>query len=448
MFVLNSVFLKNFHFLHDQAMQQEDEFWSHGASAKQIKELASVFKKFDKSSSPFNILRLSGVRMELPYPLGFDTRRKRRIFTFENDKLGYVAWLLIRAELNVLARGRRFEASCPKSFDEIFLEFVGLSRQRKTYDSFGFHETIMTIFRWRMPLMVPKSVKLTRMELIPEIVLTSYALTLYDFLSKCVAEKRRAALKLALSYAFRMHNWRKRDEACCRRMELLHTINSNQEDEAKRTTGFRYHKKIPVPQLREDCFLFRLQRIESSSFEDTFVSHQQAFEEYSVDKRSLMSGIQVFKFNSKRYSVVLKFVDALNAHRGEFVADLSGFKWSGWASIESKTDALLQLTTRNLIRLRKLGLKAQRAGCSISFATEGDGPIVQTVSDGGSEQFGDAVCNLIDLHAFEIPDFKVNGGIRQVLRLNLGPKFENMSSSSLVFDGVMEVLGYVSWSNE
>ena len=418
-------------------MQHEDEFWTHGASAKQILEIIEVFHRFDKSSSPFNLSRLAALRMALPYPLGLDTRRKRRIFAFKYDKTGPVAWLLIRAELNVMARGRRHETS--SIFAEI-AETAGLLRKRVSADVFRFHETIMTIFRWRMPLMVPQSVKRARKELIPEIVLTAYALTIYDFLRNCVAKKRIAELSKNLAYTVRVHNWKKRDAACSRRIELLHTMNLTKYLDSKPVKGsFRNQQNSHI---LGQLLIVPVQPVNMNDYEDSFISHQAAFEESFPDGGTVVNGLEVFKSRLKQFSVMLKFVDPNSALKSYFIADFSGIKWSGWTTIESNTDAIFQLTTRHVHRLHAEGLRTQRVEFHIRCPSDQGKELAASEAKGIEiEPMGDSICSLVDIHAFHVADLKISGGIKNVLRLSLGPKYENVASP--VFDGVMEVLGYI-----
>ena len=425
-------------------MQQEDEFWSHGASAQQIKELTEIFQRFDQPLSPFTLSRLDGLKISLPYPLGLDMRRNQRMFMFKHDKTGQAAWLLIRAELNVLVRGRRYLTK------NIFQRVVHglfwclrLHFTEKAPEVLEFHETMMTVFRWRMPLMVPQSVKKGRIDLIPEIVLTAYALTIYDFLRQCLARRKRSEIKARLTFVVRVQKWCMRDAACCKRMNLLHTMNWAKVQNSKRTP--QPTAKIQLPSQRE-IYNLTINHIQMDEYEDSFLSHQTAFEEFSVDNRTSSTGIQVFRSKLKQYAAVLKFVDPLNAHRGCFIADFTGFKWIGWTCLESSSDAIFQLTSMSFSSLRKIGMNAQRVECFIRCTDNESALLVSSLeqtSDHSTrkELFHSIKCNLIDIHAFQTADHKAERGIKQILRLYLGPKTE--TPSHLIFDGVMEVLGYV-----
>ena len=425
-------------------MQQEDEFWSHGASAQQIIKLSETFQRFDRHLSPFTLSRLAGLKLALPYPLGLDMRRNRRMFMFKHDKAGQAAWLLIRAEFNVLVRGRRYRT---RSIIEHLIRGLfwrlGLQITEKTTDVLGFHETMMTVFRWRMPLMVPQSVKQGRTKLIPEIVLTAYALTIYDFLRQCVALRRQSEIKSRLAFVIRVRTWCLRDAACGKRMELLHTMNWARVRNSKQAT--RSDSGIQIPSHRE-LFNLSINPIKMDEYEDSFLSHQTAFDEFSVENRTSSTGIQVFRSKLKQHSAVLKFVDPFNSHRGCFVADFTGYKWIGWTCLESASDAIFQLTSKNFSGLRKLGINAQRVECFIR-CTDSETTVPLPTLDQHAEsvsqleQFRSIKCNLIDIHAFQTADHKAENGIKQVLRLYLGPKKE--TPSYLIFDGVMEVLGYV-----
>eukprot|EP00291_Cryptomonas_curvata_P008994 CAMPEP_0172185458 /NCGR_PEP_ID=MMETSP1050-20130122/20181_1 /TAXON_ID=233186 /ORGANISM="Cryptomonas curvata, Strain CCAP979/52" /LENGTH=225 /DNA_ID=CAMNT_0012859447 /DNA_START=1200 /DNA_END=1877 /DNA_ORIENTATION=- len=215
--------------------------------------------------------------------------------------------------------------------------------------------------------------------------------------------------------------------------------NSKQTTQSTSKTHTSSHREI---------FNLSINPLQLDEYEDSFLSHQIAFDEFSVENRISSTGIQVFRSKLKQYAAVLKFVDPLNAHRGCFVADFTGYKWVGWTCLESTSDAIFQLTSKSFSGLRKIGMNAQRVECFIR-CTDNElaipGSSLEQATEHGTkimmESFHSIKCNLIDIHAFQIADHKAEHGIKQVLRLYLGPKTE--TPSYLIFDGVMEVLGYV-----
>jgi hypothetical protein len=294
---------------------------------------------------------------------------------------------------------------------------------------------MMTIFRWRMPLMVPQVVKLARTELMTEIVLTAYALTVFDFLRKCVADKRKSVVREKLVYAIKVFNWCKRDAVFVRRMEFLHTFNWARLKDHANAQQSKTRRAI----LKASFCTVVLRPIDMKTIQNSFVSHREAVQSESVLTHSTKIGLQTFKSQSKLNSIVLKFVDQLNSHRGHFVADLTHFKWPGWVGFESKSDTIFRPSRSMTVSKQGFGQSLQRLDLEFQFCDEAVTGKNAAMWNGHS--FDKARCELVDVHAYVTSDPREDGRIKPCIRFNISPKLDCLEH--MAFDGVLELMGYV-----
>ena len=198
---------------------------------------------------------------------------------------------------------------------------------------------------WRKPSLTPNSVKAARVGTIAEVAAMACALTVADFLRSIVARRRRAETLTRLRGPLLLRRWTLADPPSGRRNAFYTALR---EAAAARPWN---HRLAEFP--AEVAVELSLSTVEEAAAEAAarggegwnLVPHADAVAANGYRALRPRHGLDELRRASARGSVltadggapapaavevVVRFVDGANAWRGEWVADLREWAWSGW----------------------------------------------------------------------------------------------------------------------
>jgi len=185
--------LQNFSYITEDASHVEDAEWSAGPSLRQVEELHEIFLKYSDAAEMFHPEDTLILMKAFPPPLGFRS-------SGEETKIGRLdraAARLVRAELNLLLRERRGRTEFRNS-STIPISRVALllSKARTWFEGrddctqVTFEDVVTVMLFWRLPALIPDSLKRVHSRRVQEIQFLHHALAIKDFLRRQVARKK------------------------------------------------------------------------------------------------------------------------------------------------------------------------------------------------------------------------------------------------------------------
>ena len=332
--------LDNFSFITEEVGMKEDYEWTAGASTKQLKEMAEVFRSFDRNTARLSLYVLPDLLYYLPLPLGF---RKER----HSIKIGHrerAESLLIRAELNLIVLEQRNEQLRQRVHTwRRFLFYSGVDERTQMV---SFQDVMRTLIFWRKPDMVPHYIKGKRHDRVIQIAQMANALIVADFLRSVLGRKRtRATLKKhAHRVAFR--EFEKGDDVRQRRKQVI-------------VQQVAFERKVAFKQARPRHLLHQenkkvgeVELVKVDKLPANLVFHEEATREGRFGIVHAGMSIETFLILSKTHRVMLRFVDPRHAALGYLLADFRATKWTGWRRTDNEHDSFFQPITTAMGILR------------------------------------------------------------------------------------------------
>lgn len=318
--------LDNFSFITDEVAQEEDQDWTTGASAEQVRDIARTFMLFDRGTTCLPLSSLHPMLRLMPKPLGFMEKKKGVALLDPHTK---VAELMVRAEVNILlykewqAR-RKIEKM---SIWQRVLRCQFMPRYKARFAMcVSFDDCAMTLLYWRKPDMVPQHVKIERYGRVQETLLMANALIITDFFRRIVSRRKQADLQHSLKARVRFADWRKQDVHGVRRNSILLDIKQEHKTKEKAKT------LVDAPPLEESV---SVEVLKITEVPPGLELHQVALDAHNEKHNRMitkpMHGIEVFLERSQKQIVAVRFLDPLKADRvGTALIDLRRVDFRGW----------------------------------------------------------------------------------------------------------------------
>ena len=327
--------LDNFSFITDEVTHVEDDKWTAGASARQIREIVECFQMFDQRSCTIAISAMPSFLCSLPHPLGF-RRRDGKLCRGPWEK---AVQRLIQAELNILVRHKR--ETLLKAQINSWNPLVKISNKHQDrIHRVEFVDFIKTVLYWRKPDMVPYVIKATRWKRVDEVILTAYALVICDCLKNQVSGKIYKTTLKKLSALKEFKDWERKDEARTRRLEVI-----TREIQAEKRLA-KMEKKNAIDQYWIPTDTIRMVFESVSELPEDMVSHHAAVRANKIKVPKPINGLQAFRNFSENHLVTMKFVDPKHCKSGYVLVDFTTMNFNGWEVINTPTDTFLIPKTR------------------------------------------------------------------------------------------------------
>eukprot|EP00282_Hemiselmis_andersenii_P000529 CAMPEP_0114161436 /NCGR_PEP_ID=MMETSP0043_2-20121206/28932_1 /TAXON_ID=464988 /ORGANISM="Hemiselmis andersenii, Strain CCMP644" /LENGTH=520 /DNA_ID=CAMNT_0001257627 /DNA_START=42 /DNA_END=1601 /DNA_ORIENTATION=+ len=417
--------LDKFGFITDEVAQVETADWSNGSSTGQIEELTSIYRTLANRDGYVAISILEPLLEKWPLPLGF----RREDGSIQRDEADVAAVKLIKAELTVIAMREQVRLEKEQEAKKGHLQRVkkwllSFTQEKQVFkrsiSAMGFIDMVLTILYWRLPTMVPTSVKQERLALVDEVVKMAKALALTSSVNRMLAKKKKAEVSRALQRLVDFRKWARADEHMVRRMEMIDelkhrkdvlanikpstsSIITNSISRVMRLMGgqgaqaFKLALK-EVPPFR--MCMVTMTRIEQPP--ENTVEHIDAAKELFGDAPpKATDAIATFSEFAKKYPVVLRFLDT--GHANSIGLVLCTFKgagdWIGWKLREHKEEALLQPETRRANISSVQGITSDGKWLEIEMEIKPAREVWEQNQDLGMTPMG----SLIDVHGFVVP---------------------------------------------
>lgn len=225
--------LDKFGFITDEVALLPDADWSNGSTTSQIQELVAIFTTFGKRGY-ISCSSLESLLNAWPHPMGY----AQEDGTVKRTPQDLAAQKLIAAELNVIAlreqirleKEREENMTRWQRFRKLFGRMTAEKPAfKRNISSMGFIDIILTVLYWRLPQMVPTSVKQTRLDVVKEVVKMAKALALTNSVNRLLARKKKAEVSRALQSLIDFRKWSRSDEHMLRRGEFLEEIKRRKE---------------------------------------------------------------------------------------------------------------------------------------------------------------------------------------------------------------------------
>ena len=164
--------LDKFGFITDEVAQVETADWSNGSTARQIEELTEIFTRFGRSGY-IACSTLERLLFQWPQPLGYVGEDGVAVRTAKD----LASQKLIAAELQVivlreqvrLEKEEQQETRWQKVKKYILRATAEKPHFKRNISAMGFIDIITTVLYWRLPSMVPISLKQERLALVEEV---------------------------------------------------------------------------------------------------------------------------------------------------------------------------------------------------------------------------------------------------------------------------------------
>jgi hypothetical protein len=341
--------LDNFAFIMDEESDEDKYDMDKQPSTNQVFLISEIFKSYDFTRTGMVALSfLHRMMLDCPPPLGFG-----RVYGPQED----AALKMIRAELNVLVRGRviakrRRQTWWTRAFWSVFKTCFGDFKQNENFfKSMSFEDFMLTIVSWRKHDRLPSAMQLDRVNKTPDILVMTQALIMRDFLWSIGPSKhRKYEVNKTLRHRRRFFLWSIKDRPYMRfRMHLIEQKESETE-KALRNPVYR-NIQLSYPATSSNL---QLSPMEQAGVPDDFVSLPDAIRDilrhpyqapaYGLESLFSMSrGVSALV--QARHYAVCRFVDDRTAKGkkwGEvlFLADFSQLedKWDKWDSFSTNND--------------------------------------------------------------------------------------------------------------
>jgi hypothetical protein len=213
---LIGIIFNNFSFLTDDWHHVETTDWKNGASLSQVIDAAKVFRTVDRCRGFIPLTSVRRLLFSLAQPLGF----RKPDGGVEYEKRHQITYLLIRAELNLLAvQNAQNAAEHARGFlgklKQMLARALGSHVRKANESTVSYTQVMVTLWCWQKPDFVSSFSRRQRRRTLHLIYATANALKLVSFLRDLVAERQKRYFHAHLQ-------WSRSDAAYKRRATLRH----------------------------------------------------------------------------------------------------------------------------------------------------------------------------------------------------------------------------------
>ena len=344
--------LDNFAFITDEESKEDQNDMDKQPSTSQVYQISRIFIRYDFTQTGMVALSLLyRIMLDCPAPLGFG-----RQYGSKED----AAMKMIRAELNFRASARSVVRHKSRGVWRRFLSWVmkntiGLQQNPYMDRSMSFEDFMLTLLHWRRHEKVPPTMRVSRARMVPEILATTQALIMRDFLWRIGPSRRRKMQVNARIYQRRnFFRWSIQDIPFTR--YRMHRIEEKEaaNERAKRSPLYRNIKQA-FPSCHSNVLLAPLDEPPDGLITVPHAIRDYLKYKYQAPHLGVESFLEMVRGGSahveRPHFVVCRFVDertVLDKKLGEmiFLADFTSTEWDCWHSSQSENDAFLEPCTK------------------------------------------------------------------------------------------------------
>ena len=323
--------IDNFEFVTEEFYVTEDDYWSQGASIKQIQQLSEIFGHHALFGQYLPLWVVTDLLRNMPEPIGMRMIRDQNVVVW--GSMERTVAKLIRAQLNMHAmdRVKEWEIAETKSSSSFWynvkrnwLRYFS-SREKAMLSYIDFHEFILTVVAWRKPDMIPDDIKQARWKRVEEIMRIYRILTIKDALIEAVATRHRRETNRGIANLVEFHRWSLSDEQRARYIKFKRKRKLALIKKAQISSVFSAFQDTP-PVAVEEVYLEAL----DEGLPPNMIAHEESVRAMGIKFPRPHHGVECFLQQAATNKVVLKCVDIVNSALGLVTVDLRKVNWEGW----------------------------------------------------------------------------------------------------------------------
>ena len=429
--------LEKFGFITDEISAKEDRAWSTGPSGAQFLDYVHTFENFAASTPSISIQAASSTLLfQLKVPLGFRTYDG----DLEFEEIERVASKYIRAELNVLLRRKHLAGQRTHQRWRMLSPVLELLKrhvpgpQQRFINGVEFTELTKVLVYWRKPSLTPDHVKISRKDIIEEVIVMSCALTIFEFFRRLVAIKRRRETAALLSDRLLLSRWMRSDRHYIRRQEHYRAVSAELSEtaRARRTTVSRleWPATVQFPLVLEPH-----QDVNGL----TLVSHVEAVSSQKFKVLRPKHGLDALRRGANNGFVVVCFVDSVHKALGSWRVDMRGWGWEGWSTFPTDGDAFL--------RPARVSPNREPASWTELVLRMSGTNTEELQNDGQGREQMDGCWTVLDVQSFleEVEETESSGAVRNVVRMHIAhpASMDTTEQRETQTSAVVEIIGYI-----
>ena len=322
--------LDNFSYITEDVGHHEDSSWSEGPSEGQLEELCNVFKRYDCGTGFVPVKSLGTILEQLPMPIGY-----READGELNLKHAYAHELLIRAELNLCIRQRRFNKA-EEDRKRWFRMFKKPEVKEVFINSVDFETMFTTIVFWRLPSLVPGIVQWQRTERVEEVGLMAHAIQVSEFFRMLVGKRHKKRIDESVRKRRIFMGFCESDPH--RKRRNLHTVDMKR----RQSEMAQHHGRPLLHLLNHPCDTVHeiiLTWLPVDDLPEDLITHSKACQNYHMLRiPQPITGIEVFRQKVSSHDIVFRVIDPNNNKpTGDLLlADFRKVKWKEWHALNTK----------------------------------------------------------------------------------------------------------------